>query len=129
MSIKINISVEADHILVTANGVYKHFDALELMRMAIGVATREKIPKILIDVRKIVGEISTMERYDLAVLISQLVQQQTGIPFIKIAMVGNKPIIDANRFGETVAVNRGVQGIATTDLNEALKWLGVNQSI
>jgi hypothetical protein len=44
-----------------------------------------------------------------------------------VAYVGDEPLIDPARFGETVAVNRGALIKVTTDLNEAFAWLGVGQ--
>ena len=43
--------------------------------------------------------------------------------FIYIAVVGDEPMIDSRRFGETVAVNRGAFGKVFTDFSEAKAWL------
>ena len=43
---------------------------------------------------------------------------------VQIACVGTSPVIDPQRFGEKVA--RGLPLKVSTDIGEALAWLGVN---
>jgi len=45
------------------------------------------------------------------------------IPSCRYAIVGNHPLVDPKRFGETVAVNRGVNVRAFTEMKQALAWL------
>jgi len=66
-----------------------------------------------------------MERYDWAVRIAEL--QARFLPRIRVALVGNEPLIHPERFGEIVARNRGADARAFTDEAEALRWLGVAQ--
>ena len=51
------------------------------------------------------------------------------VSHIRFAYLGNYPMIDPNKFGETVAVNRGLTLKATTDLKEALDWLLVEPTL
>jgi len=39
------------------------------------------------------------------------------------SLIGKEPMIDLERFGETVAVNRGAIGKVFTDVDEAVAWL------
>ena len=121
----VNISVEVSHILVMVDGVYDQSDAMDNFRKAFDAARKVKIPRLLMDARKVVGEISTMERFEIGVLLSELVNRQADGPFTRIAIIGNELIVDPHRFVEIVAVNRGVQLKVTTDPKEALEWLEI----
>ncbi len=125
MSIRIHISVESNHILVIAQGAYEQSDALDCYRKAFDAARKEKISKILIDGRKITGMPTMGDRFESGVLLSELTRGKVGTPVIKVAIVGSEPTVDPGLFGENVAHNRGVLGKVTTNLNEALEWLGI----
>lgn len=62
-----------------------------------------------------------MERFKLGDAFSTI--QRKYNPPICFAVVGDEPIIDPERFGETVAVNRGVLGKVFTDIDEAVAWV------
>ncbi|MDB5051221.1 MAG: hypothetical protein JWO30_4292 [Fibrobacteres bacterium] len=71
--------------------------------------------RYLIDLRPIVGTLSTFERYDLGIHIA------ATIPKFKIAAISKKETHD--KMGENVAVNRGANILATDDEAEAMDWL------
>lgn len=69
-----------------------------------------------------------MERYGVASRNAKLFTKRFGTDEssgVRFAFVGNEPFIEPERFAATVAVNRGVQMKATTDLQEALDWLNI----
>jgi hypothetical protein len=43
----------------------------------------------------------------------------------RFACLGTEPMVDRGRFGETVAVNRGLKVKVTESLEEALRWLEI----
>jgi hypothetical protein len=45
---------------------------------------------------------------------------------VQVALVGKHPVIDRDRFGETVARNRGAAVKVTYDLESAYRWLGLD---
>jgi SOS response regulatory protein OraA/RecX len=47
---------------------------------------------------------------------------------VQVAVYGRRPLIDPERFAETVAVNRGAKVKVSEQLDEALAWLGVSAS-
>lgn len=49
-----------------------------------------------------------------------------GPDFLRVALVGSEPLIDPERFGAVVANNRGLPVKATTDFEEALRFLGLD---
>jgi hypothetical protein len=125
MSISVHVTVEASHILFTAKGSYERLETLEHFRKAFDLANKEKSSRLLIDIRNVVGEIPTMDRFEIGVLLSDLVLRQSDVQTTRIAIVRNDPIIDPHRFTEIVATNRGVQLKVTSELQEALEWLGI----
>ena len=69
-----------------------------------------------------------MERWECSVYMAnkQVEYVSSGeLQPLQFAYLGREPFMDPRRFGEIVATNRGVSVKATTDLREALEWLGV----
>jgi hypothetical protein len=52
--------------------------------------------------------LTTIERYEQGVRVAE-VQQRFGLGIL-IAVVGHEPLVDPEKFGETVSKNRGVFG-------------------
>ena len=88
----------------------------------------KNISKILFDAYKVKGKITTMDRYDLAeyAAIEAINFILKGLSKLSVAFYGVEPIIDPERFGELVAKNRGLNVKVTTDKNEALQFLELN---
>ena len=88
-------------------------------------AKKNNIFKILVDCRDFSGKITLLDRFLLAVFFvkenSKLLARRMHP--IKAAFVLSKSIIDPRRFGETVARNRGLYGLVTDNMEEALDWL------
>ena len=84
--------------------------------------------KMLIDCRALSGELSTTERYSLGKLVADenasVAAREAGGQ-VRVALVGTQPFIDRDRFGETVAVNRGAAVKVTDDLASAYRFLGL----
>ncbi len=77
---------------------------------------------VLVDIRGLEGgPPTTMERYKQGVHVAE-VQQESG-KGILIAVVGNDPMIEPRKFGETVGRNRGAVGRVFTDIDEAVDWI------
>jgi hypothetical protein len=84
--------------------------------------------KMLIDCRALSGELTTTERYSLGKVVADentSVASGEGGRHVRVALVGSPPFIDRDRFGETVARNRGAAVKVTYDLESAYRWLGV----
>jgi hypothetical protein len=67
-----------------------------------------------------------MDRYNLATLCAKkyLDGKLAGkFPVCRFAYVGSQPLVEPQRFGETVAVNRGINLKVFTEMKEALAWL------
>jgi hypothetical protein len=122
VTITFEVRLLADYLRLDCAGTYSQESALELYRQAFELAARANRDAVLIDGRKVTGREPTLaERYAGAVLVSELQSSQT--PRIRLAVLGNEPIIHPERFGEIVATNRGAVARAFTDENAALDWL------
>jgi hypothetical protein len=125
MSIDVDISVETDYVCLRCTGTYPLSEVKRLYQSAIDAALEHHKSKVLIDANGLTGKIPTMERFSSSVF---LAEQIVGRAFGKIgrfAVVGQEPLIDEERFGETVAINRGVNAKAATSLDEAISWLSL----
>ena len=122
MPIKLTMQVEPHHVVVMCSGEFEPDAFIDACRQALSFASENKITAILIDGRRLTGELfTTMERFKVGEAFAYL---QRGLPFVtRVAVVGNEPLVDPNRFGETVAVNRGALGKVFTDIEEATMWL------
>ena len=66
---------------------------------------------------------TTLERFNLGEYVAEICLQ--FVRPVRIALAAEIPIVDPERFGETVARNRGTNGKVFTDLEEAKAWLKV----
>jgi hypothetical protein len=64
-----------------------------------------------------------MERFEMSEFLVGYTKEQNFKNIGQIAVIGNEPQIDKDRFGETVAVNRGLNIKAFTNWSDAIKWL------
>jgi hypothetical protein len=87
---------------------------------AIQVCRERKVKRLLIDISQLSGfkPPTTMQRYEIA---SAWAFASTGA--IKIAFLFRPEILDPQRFGMTVATNRGMRGNVFLVETEALAWL------
>lgn len=112
---------------VTIEGEFT-LDAARLNFQEIIAALEEHLTdKVLIDGRGIVGDPSVVERFYYAEFGAELVRlyREKHMPETnpQFAYVLNEPPLDPLRFGETVAVNRGMNMKAFDNMREAVEWL------
>lgn len=74
--------------------------------------------KALFDCRPMTGDLSTMDRFDIAQYGSSAIERT-----IKIAMLGRDDQLLPDKFFENVAVNRGLALRLFYDIDEAISWL------
>jgi hypothetical protein len=93
---------------------------ISLVSAAITYARLNKITKLLINVTKLTGfgPPTTMERFTLG---GQFARAAQGA--VKVAMLCKAEMIDPEKFGVTVAVNRGLVVEVFATEKEALAWL------
>jgi hypothetical protein len=88
-------------------------------------AVRNGASKVLIDGQQITGDPTAFERllYSTFAACATLEILHTHNLKLKFAYVIHEPLRDPERFGETVAVNTGMDVKTFEDMNEALEWL------
>lgn len=83
--------------------------------------------KMLIDCARVTGQWRPDDRYAFGAYLAAEVQRRSGqFPaFPRIAIYAVAPLMDPNRYTQTVANNRGAQVRASDSVQELLSWLGV----
>jgi hypothetical protein len=123
--LRTEIILEEGHIRIMASGDYSLQNANSLFKLSIDSAMLHRKRNILIDVINVQGNIPFFDRFQFAEFLATYKAEHALTEVDRIAVVGEEPIVHSNRFGETVAVNRGVNLRVFTDMEEALKWLNL----
>src|SRR5688572_22884263 len=114
-------------IRAVATGPFTLETARTTFRDLIAAVGQHKARRVLFDARAVTGEPTVMERFQYGEFCAQevlnLVESEKVLP--RFAYVMYMPVLDYGRFGETVAINRGMRVKATDNLKEALEWLGL----
>lgn len=81
--------------------------------------------RVLVDCRPVRGLIDTLWRYDFGVNMGDLnlAHLLAGGRPVRFAFLGDEPLVDPQRFAETVAVNRGVDVRIFTEPTDAFQFL------
>jgi hypothetical protein len=129
MTLTIDIESRKHYLVATVSGQYSLRGAQEAYDRAIKAALPLGHTRILIDARGISGAPTQDERYSLGLFVAaeqRLLAAKTPPLDLQVAVYGRQPLIDPNRFGETVALNRGAKLKVSERLDEALAWLGIS---
>ena len=122
MEIKFKTEVRPDYICLSCSGKFTVDAFLNVIKKGLKIAEDNEVLAILVDIRGLKGKPpSTMQRFAIGTAIPNMQRERAYL--IYIAVVGDEPMIDSKRFGETVAINRGAFGKVFTDFNEAKAWL------
>lgn len=124
MEIEVEIAPKPHCLYVKAVGEFS-VAGMKAMSLAIIAALVEHpSSKCLLDCRQVVGTRTLAERFS---WIEFSADESSKLPLIsnrvRIAYVGAADRLDPGRFGETVAINRGLNVMVTGSLDEALRWL------
>jgi hypothetical protein len=127
MGINLQISPDSGFLRVAAVGDFSLSEAKRTFLEVLGAMAERKTERVLLDGRKLTGEPETIERFYygefVAEAVASFVSARVGRPLPRFACVLEPPMLDPNRLGETVAVNRGVDAKAFEDPDEAVRWL------
>ena len=108
------------YLYVEYSEPYQFNKLIDLMKEVLVVCETESYQKFLVKTSAMNVNVAPMERFEL---------ELTGVslfPFKgKYAIVYRKEEI--NRFAENVGANRGLNALMFSDMDDALKWLGVNE--
>ena len=128
MGIIIEIRPELSYLNVGAMGEFSLQEAKRTFLEMLEAVAQHQVKKVLLDGRRLTGDPQTIERFYYGKFAADSVWmfKDRGISLAtKFAYVLKEPVLDPQRFGETVAVNRGMLVKAFDDLEDALGWLGI----
>jgi hypothetical protein len=109
---------KGEYLLVEVRGLYRFEDFRSMIHEVAKFCSENDLHKVVVDLREAEGDPSTIDRYLLGNEIAAVWQYR-----IRGAGVAGKQSI--NFLMENVAVNRGANVKAFSDVQAALKWLGI----
>jgi hypothetical protein len=119
MDLHIEIELTGSVLLVTASGTQTFDAALRLLKQILDTAAERQVNKILVNGLAVDGELSTVDRYSLAIEVAAYLNERQMKP--RVAFVGKPPAMDG--FGVRVGRNRGLSTEIFPTQQEALNWL------
>jgi hypothetical protein len=126
----LRISAEASLLRVAATGRFSLREAKRTFVEVLGAVASHHSEKVLFDGRELKGEPTFIQRFYYGEFAADAVRKfridySRSAP--KFAYVLIPPVLDPNRFGEIVAVNRGMNVKAFDNIEDALGWLRLPQ--
>lgn len=119
MAISFQYEVSGDLLEVITRGKDESLqEATDYAREVLGLAIHHACKRVLCDERELVYHLSTIDTYQLAETASREARQLR-----KIAIVCAPEFVEEGKFYETVAHNRGLVVLVSTDYQQALDWL------
>ena len=115
-----NFEVAEDHACYRPNRQCSFQEAVELACTAIAFARDSRITRLLIDTTKLTGfePPNASQRFQMGERMAN-----AAMSVVKVAVVANPEMIDARRFGVTVARKRGLITEPFVSEADALAWL------
>jgi hypothetical protein len=129
MGMILEISAESGFLNVDAMGTYSLEEAKRTFIEVLEAVALNKVGKVLFDGRRLAGNPKFMERFYYGEFAAKAVAKYAARGVhrdTQFAYVLEVPMLDPRRFGETVAVNRGMVVKTFENLNDALGWLGID---
>ena len=131
MSMRLEMLPDSELLRVRATGEFSLEEAKRTFLEIIEGIALHKSKRVLLDGRTITGNPQTIERFYYGEFVAQTVMryEERGVsPATPFAYVLKEPLLDHEKFGETVAVNRGMQVRVFDTVEKALEWLGIRST-
>ena len=131
MSMHLEIRPEAGFLHVSATGKFSLKEAEQTFLEILEAVILHTTSKVMIDGRKLIGKPENIERFCYGKFAANSVKayRARGVsPATAFAYVLKEPVLDPQRFGETVAVNRGMLVKAFDNLENAFAWLKIERT-
>ena len=119
MALRYEVTVEPGFIRVAVSRPVTAENIRQFCLEVPELARKSGVSKVLLDQRRIPSALNSMERFKYA---TEFAEYFRGL---QVACVQENPLRDPQHFGETVAVNRGVNLRVFSTLEEAYGWLEV----
>jgi hypothetical protein len=125
--ISLEVRPERGLLYVTVTGQFALVHAQRKFLRILDAVDQNNATKVLFDGRAVTGNPEAIERFWYGEFAAEAVNRYMIEGAIRrtpqFAYVLHEPVLDPKRFGETVAVNRGMWVKAFDNLEEARKWL------
>ena len=125
---ELTLSNRADRgfLHATLSGEFSLAEAKRTFLQILESVELNKAKKVLVDGRTINGKPTTMERFYYGEFVANAVAElrqrvELDLPIFSYVLL--EPVLDPNRYGETVALNRGMFVKTFDNLDDALEWL------
>jgi hypothetical protein len=130
MALRYTMRVEGAVFVVSVAGTVDAESAREAYGRVVRACTDGGHTSMLVDVRQARGELSTLDRFDFGKFVAQQNTEAEGRlgAQLRVALVARPPLADPALFGQLVAANRGASITVTSDMDEALRWIGLEPS-
>jgi hypothetical protein len=128
MSMSLKTSAEPGFLLAVAGGNFSLADAKRTFVEMLEAVARARVRKVLFDGRGLTGNPKSMERFYYGTFAAEAVMRyaEHGVSrATQFAYVVIPPVLDSRRFGETVAMNRGMHVKAFDNIDDARRWLEI----
>ena len=106
------------YIYVQYDEEYSFDVFISISKQVFDLCQKENYKRVLVNVTNMPGKVRTFQRFEIGVQGSLIFRN-----LIKVAVLYRKEEIDW--FAETVSKNRGLNAKIFSQMDEALKWLGV----
>ena len=132
MDVAFTIRAEEGLLYATLSGAFSLEGAQRTFLQILACLEQHKLPKVVVDGRAVTGEPSDAERYLYGEFVANEVSKQCtrmkwNAPQFAYLLI--PPVGDPQRLGENAAVNRGMFVKTFENLDDALKWLGIDSAI
>jgi hypothetical protein len=123
----LNISAGSGLLCVIVTGEFSLEESKRNFLEMLDAVAEHKTKKVLLDGRELKGDPSAFHRFLYGEFAAHAVVRyvlERRVPrALQFAYVLHEPVLDPQRLGETVAVNRGMRVKAFDNLEDALGWL------
>jgi len=96
---------------------------LTAFRECLRIAVESGATQLLFDCREVIGVPTFTQRFEMGTKAAELFHARGSSTPLAAAMLVRSDFLDPNRFGQTVARNRGLTGITTDCEEEAIRFL------
>ena len=129
MAFKICQTLRPDYLLVEVLGTYEAAGAVDLFPLVLSTCRLNAADKVLIDYRRMDGDLTDGGKavYALAILQQYQGHLADGGKPLRVAYLGQPHQVSPDEPGAVIAKQRDLPFRVTTDLGEALSWLGVQE--
>ena len=131
MTLTVDLEARKHYLRATVSGPYSLRAAQDAYDQAVKAALSHGHTRVLIDASRVTGVPTQDERYMLGLFVAaeqRILAAKVPEVTVRVAVFAQRPLVDPDRFAETVAVNRGAKVKVSEQLDEALAWLGVSAS-